>query len=600
MKRIIYLLSLLALVFSCSKMEDGKSQGNYEMIDRVVANSPEVAPGTKTNVTGASVTWAADDKIAIMGSENFATKYVYSLEKGATTKKGVFANDGAACPDESGLLAVYPASMTKVNPSNKFTYITFPETQNYKEGGVATDLLAMYAMNTGKSNIQFSYLAGVLKLRFYAAEAKTIKQIKITNSSVPLAGEIYIYNKKAQDPLNEPLWNAPSWVYSSLLANGGKDNVSLSCNTTISTDEANPTDFYFVIPTPDPSVTLKDFSVYVETTDGAKSTIIANNAPIVQRGKITTSSPKELAFTSTQIKISINGVEKVINEDLSGITPADGSTIKVISPTDGSGNYTELVSTEQLQIAFRKAEETVGKVNLDLSGCGYANSVVDNKFSTFKWTKVNELKLPGNVTSIASNAFLGFAIDKLHISEKVTNIGTYVMGYPKGNAVFEVSPKNTKYCSVDGALYSDDMKVLYWFPNNLTSFSIPEGTLRVENAIFSHNNLQELTLPSTITALGQESLSACFNLHLITSNSLKVTMNTMQYGGAPGRNVPLNTPLVVKVPEGCKATYEKEWNELLTYQVAEWGPSRWIIDDKSSPSTAGATLGTPGSEYITL
>lgn len=193
MKRIIYLLSLLALVFSCSKMEDGKSQGNYEMIDRVVANSPEVAPGTKTNVTGASVTWAADDKIAIMGSENFATKYVYSLEKGATTKKGVFANDGAACPDESGLLAVYPASMTKVNPSNNFTYITFPETQNYKEGGVATDLLAMYAMNTGKSNIQFSYLAGVLKLRFYAAEAKTIKQIKITNSSVPLAGEIYIY-----------------------------------------------------------------------------------------------------------------------------------------------------------------------------------------------------------------------------------------------------------------------------------------------------------------------------------------------------------------------------------------------------------------------
>ena len=600
MKRIIYLLSLLALVFSCSKMEDGKSQGNYEMIDRVVANSPEVAPGTKTNVTGASVTWAADDKIAIMGSENFATKYVYSLEKGATTKKGVFANDGDACPDESGLLVVYPASMTKVNPSNKFTYITFPETQNYKEGGVATDLLAMYAMNTGKSNIQFSYLAGVLKLRFYAAEAKTIKQIKITNSSVPLAGEIYIYNKKAQDPLNEPLWNAPSWVYSSLLANGGKDNVSLSCNTTISTVEANPTDFYFVIPTPGASVTLKDFSVYIETVDGAKSTIIAKNAPKVERGKITTSSPKELAFTSTQIKISINGVEKVINEDLSTLTPTNGSTIKVISPTDGSGNYTELVSTEQLQIAFRKAEETEGKVNLDLSGCGYANSVVDNKFSTFKWTKVNELKLPGNVTSIASNAFLGFAIDKLYISEKVINIGTYVMGYPKGNAVFEVSPENTKYCSVDGALYSDDKKVLYWFPNNLTSFSIPEGTVSVENAIFSHNNLQELTLPSTLIALGQESLSACFNLHLITSNSLKVTMNTMQYGGAPGRNVPIGTPLIVKVPNGCKDTYEREWNELLNYQEPAWGESRWKIEDGSSPSTAGATLGTPGSEDITL
>lgn len=600
MKRIIYLLSLLALVFSCSKMEDGKSQGNYEMSDRVVANSPEVAPGTKTNVTGASVTWANGDEIAIMGSENFATKYVYSLVDGFDSKKGIFANDGAACPDESGLLAVYPASMTKVTTGTKFTYITFPETQNYKAGGVATDLLAMYAMNTGKSKIQFSYLAGVLKLRFYADAAKTIRQIKITNSSVPLAGEIYIYNQKAQDTHNKPLWVGPSWVYSSLLANGGKNNVSLSCNTTISTNADNPTDFYFVIPTPDPSATLKDFSVYIETTDGEKATINTNIEPIVHRGKITTFSPKELAFTPTKIKIIINEDEYGINADLTDVKPKDGSTIKVISPTDVSGNYTELVSTEQLQIAFTKAEQTVGKVNLDLSGCGYASSVVDNKFSTIKWTKVDELKLPGNVTSIANNAFLGFAIDKLYISDKVVSIGTYVMGYPKGNAEFEVSSDNTKYCSVGGALYSADKTVLYWFPNNLTSFSIPEGTLRVENAIFSHNNLQELTLPSTLTALGQESLSACYNLYLITSYSTRVTMNTMQYGGAPGRNVPLDKPLVVNVPKTCKATYEAEWSELLNYQVTSWGPSRWKIEDGSSPSNAGATLGTPDPEDITL
>ena len=120
MKRIIYLLSLLALVFSCSKMEDGKSQGNYEMSDRVVANSPEVAPGTKTNVTGASVTWAAEDKIAIMGSVNCETEYVYKLENGANTKKAVFINEAEACPDENGLLAVYPSSMAYIYSGNKY------------------------------------------------------------------------------------------------------------------------------------------------------------------------------------------------------------------------------------------------------------------------------------------------------------------------------------------------------------------------------------------------------------------------------------------------------------------------------------------------
>lgn len=77
-------------------------------------------------------------------------------------------------------------------------------------------------------------------------------------------------------------------------------------------------------------------------------------------------------------------------------------------------------------------------------------------------------------------------------------------------------------------------------------------------------------------------------------------MNTMQYGGAPGKNVPSTTRLVVKVPSGCKATYETEWSELLNYQVESWGTSRWTIDDGSKSSVAGATLGTPDPVDITL
>lgn len=600
MKRIIYLLSLLALVFSCSKMEDGKSQGNYEMSDRVVANSPEVAPGTKTNVTGATVTWAAEDKIAIMGSVNCETEYVYKLESGANTKKAVFINEEEACPDENGLLAVYPSSMAYINSGNKYTYVNFPATQNYKEGGVATDLLAMYAKNTDKSSLQFEYLAGVLKLRLYAGEAKTIKNIRISNNSVPLMGNIFFYNDKTLKPSNDPFWYGPTWEYNSILSQGGKGYVDLSCNVTISTDAENPTDFNFVIPMPDASATLNNFSVIVETTDGASAIIASANAPVVQRGKILSSTPKKLTFVASQVKIKINNTEYGINDNLTGIVPEVGSTISIISPKDKSGNYTEKVSQEQINIALYKAEEATGKVNLDFSQCDLYISKIDASFSPFKWTKVSELKLPDCITSISALVFNGYSIDKLYISKNITSIGAYAMLLTKGNGEYVVSEDNSKYCSVDGALFSKNKEILYFIPNNLTTYSIPEGTKTVNNALYAHTALQELTLPKSLTAMGEESISGCVNLRLITSNSKKITMDGMQYYGAPGANVPSTTPLVVKVPSGCKATYETEWSELLNYHVASWGTSRWTIDDGSKSSVAGATLGTPDPVDITL
>ena len=600
MKRIIYLLSLLALVFSCSKMEDGKSQGNYEMSDRVVANSPEVAPGTKTNVTGASVTWAAEDKIAIMGSVNCETEYVYKLENGANTKKAVFINEAEACPDENGLLAVYPSSMAYIYSGNKYTYVKFPAKQNYKEGGVATDLLAMYAKNTDKSSLQFEYLAGVLKLRFYADDAKTIKNIRISNTSVPLMGNIFFHNNKTLKSSNDQFWNGPTWENASTLSQGGKGYVDLSCNITISTDAKNPTDFNFVIPMPDASATLKNFSVIVETTDGASAIIESANAPVVQRGKILSSTPKKLTFVASQVKISINGVVHDINDDLTDIVPEVGSTISIISPTDGSGNYTEKVSQEQINIALYKAEKATGKVNLDLSNCDLYVSAIDASFSPFKWTKVSELKLPDCIKTIAANVFTGYSIDKLYISKNITYIGTYAMRGTTGNGEYVVSEDNSTYCSVDGALFSKDKKILYFIPNNLTTYSIPEGTETVVNALYAHTALQELTLPKSLKAMGEESISGCVNLYLITSKSNEITMGAMKYYGAPGRNVPLDTPLIVNVPEGCKDTYVEEWDELLHYQVAAWGTSRWTIKDGSKSSIAGATLGTPDPVDITL
>ena len=80
---------------------------------------------------------------------------------------------------------------------------------------------------------------------------------------------------------------------------------------------------------------------------------------------------------------------------------------------------------------------------------------------------------------------------------------------------FEVDPDNPMYVSVDGALYSKDMKILYSAPKGSESFKVDERTERIAYGAFLLDpDIRQVDI-SNVTAIEGGAFAFCYNLETI-------------------------------------------------------------------------------------
>lgn len=137
----------------------------------------------------------------------------------------------------------------------------------------------------------------------------------------------------------------------------------------------------------------------------------------------------------------------------------------------------------------------VGAIETEaFSSCGAMTSVVipDSVSNLWMWafagaTGLVSATLPATLSGLEPQAFHG--CDAL--------------------ASFSISPDAANYAVRDGVLFSKDMKTLCCFPpGKAGAYAIPEGTETVADFAFgaANNSVTSLTLPSTVTYLGNFSL----------------------------------------------------------------------------------------------
>lgn len=83
----------------------------------------------------------------------------------------------------------------------------------------------------------------------------------------------------------------------------------------------------------------------------------------------------------------------------------------------------------------------------------------------------------------------------------------------------EVDEANEHFTSVDGVLYTKDMKKLIVYPvmKEETAYTIPEGVERVGACAFYKNEtLTQVNLPSTLKEIGDMAFFKCENIALVT------------------------------------------------------------------------------------
>lgn len=112
-------------------------------------------------------------------------------------------------------------------------------------------------------------------------------------------------------------------------------------------------------------------------------------------------------------------------------------------------------------------------------------------------------------------------VEVIHIGKDVKYIDETSFFYCKELKAIEVDEANEHYVSVDGVLYTKDMKKMLAYPlmkeNESGVYAIPEGVERIGKCAFYKNaTLTEITLPSTLKEIGDMAFFKCEKISLVT------------------------------------------------------------------------------------
>ncbi|MBR2743283.1 MAG: leucine-rich repeat protein [Clostridia bacterium] len=184
--------------------------------------------------------------------------------------------------------------------------------------------------------------------------------------------------------------------------------------------------------------------------------------------------------------------------------------------------------------------------------------------------------IPEGVTSIGCNAFENCrALTSITIPSSVTSIDTSVFADCDSLKSIKVAAGNTAYTSVDGVLYTKDMKTLLMYPggksgaytvlsgvtsiaegafsccDGITSVEIPEGVTSIGSyAFYTCRNLTSATIPSTAASIGELAFAWCQSL-----TSINVDEGNTAYASADGVLFTKDMKTLITCPGGKSGEY---------------------------------------------
>ena len=123
------------------------------------------------------------------------------------------------------------------------------------------------------------------------------------------------------------------------------------------------------------------------------------------------------------------------------------------------------------------------------------------------------------VTSIGDEAFYGCSsLTSITIPNSVTSIGDEALCGCKSLTSITVTSGNELYQSLDGVVFSKDLKELLICPAGKSGhYTIPKGVTSIGDWAFSTcSRLTSITIPDSVTSIGKNAFRWCSRLTSIT------------------------------------------------------------------------------------
>ena len=134
--------------------------------------------------------------------------------------------------------------------------------------------------------------------------------------------------------------------------------------------------------------------------------------------------------------------------------------------------------------------------------------------------RLNAVTIPDGTEIIDAEAFKDCVnLKSVFIPDSVKIIGDHAFGGCRSLASIDISENNANYKSLDGNLYSKDVKTLiqYAAGNTVTSFIIPSSVTSIgENAFENCGSLIHIEIPNSVTSIDVGMFADCESLTSMT------------------------------------------------------------------------------------
>lgn len=564
MRKLYFAVCFAAVAFvcGCTKTNDIEIEQESAGVD-FFAQIDNV--NTKTSIDGLKVRWEKDDEIAIQvtrnHTENAASPRGYSTSLGiyrltddaAVTNVGKFTHNRGEekITGDEEFFAFYPASDCFVNEGNGYFYVDFPMTQYYEDNIGDKLPLPMYGIGSYR-NVDFKYAGAVIKLRVWSKEKASIHSCVISADNLSKRAFTYVKDGK---------WLSRLWDAYSV----NNLNMNMRKPLEISNDESNPTVITMIIPLAGTKkLTNLKFSINCEK-GGSE---LEKKSPLeVKPGTVVTFPVKELIIVPD--RMFVDGLEGEI--DTEWVKTAKDSVRVTMVPSSklSEGNFQKIME------ATRNLHDKNKKIVLDLSGANAEKSrlegLTDNKYVGFCGgsnrdngiKNISKFSLPEGITTILNRAFSYSGYTEIVLPSTLTQIS----GSPSNGCdslVWKVAAGNKSFKADEkGALYDYDMKTLMVLSGGSgDSYTVKDGTTTIrEWALYENSKIKTLTIPTSVTKLSGDCISATPNLTTI------ICLGTVPAEFKPNSGTnkvgPVNKTKTLYVPKGCGKNYEAKWKALL-------------------------------------
>ena len=133
---------------------------------------------------------------------------------------------------------------------------------------------------------------------------------------------------------------------------------------------------------------------------------------------------------------------------------------------------------------------------------------------------ITEIRIPDGVVSIGGPFTQCDALKTISIPSSTVDIGAYLVLWCPNLTEVLVDEGNTAYTSVDGVLFSKDLKKLICFPaGKAEEYTVPEGVESIGKYAFNFSGVRKVVLPGSVVSVGEYAFYNCSSLSDITLKS---------------------------------------------------------------------------------